>query len=258
MAHSTTHSEREGTQKQTQASERTQLAQRQRERENAARRANRSFCDPRRKKVNAKFAAGLHYLVSAQLFTRGRESKFQTRQAKVAGFLPFLFPTFDNNMLRVYECNVCVRALSLFRPPSSASILFPLVGLPLSWKSPWHFCEYSTKFFEPLSWVLCSLLCECVARHLTKKVGFPGNFLPLRLTSQKGCWLPGTKETCESANHNPPTLLINALNSLCWSFLVHSQRFTIYTCSKFWGKFPHLFNMRWKHICARGVLLRVN
>jgi hypothetical protein len=90
-----------------------------RERENAARRANRSFCDPRRKKVNVKFAAGLHYLVSAQLFTRGRESKFQTRQAIVAGFLPFLFPTFDNNMLRVYECNVCVRALrSLSVPPS--------------------------------------------------------------------------------------------------------------------------------------------
>jgi hypothetical protein len=101
------------------ASERAYTTRTATERENAARRANRSFCDPRRKKVNAKFAAGLHYLVSAQLFTRGRESKFQTRQAKVAGFLPFLFPTFDNNMLRVYECNVCVRALrSCSVPPS--------------------------------------------------------------------------------------------------------------------------------------------
>lgn len=110
---STTHSQREGTE--ANASERTQLAAQKRERENAARRANRSFCDPRRKKVNAKFAAGLHYLVCAQLFTRGRESKFQTRQAKVAGFLPFLLPTFDNNILPVYECNVCARSLV---PPS--------------------------------------------------------------------------------------------------------------------------------------------
>lgn len=136
MAHSTTHSEREGTQ--ANASERASVhnSQSDRERENAARRANRSFCDPRRKKVNAKFAAGLHYLVCAQLFTRGRESKFQTRQAKVAGFLPFLFPTFDNNMLRVYECNVCVRALhflSLSVPPSQ--LLF------FSLSSVCHFLE---------------------------------------------------------------------------------------------------------------------
>jgi hypothetical protein len=118
VAHTAQHtrSERAHTQKQTQAS--VHNSRSKRERENAARRANRSFCDPRRKKVNAKFAAGLHYLVCAQLFTRGRESKFQTRRAKVAmAFSLSWLPTFDNNMLRVYECNVCaLSSLSPFRP----------------------------------------------------------------------------------------------------------------------------------------------
>lgn len=104
-----THTRSERAQKQTQASVHTTRRERERERE-CSTPGESIILRPSTQESECQIRSQFALFSLRSIIHQGTRIKISNSPSK-SSFLPFLAPTFDSNMLRVYECSVCSLSL---------------------------------------------------------------------------------------------------------------------------------------------------